>query len=56
VSSSFLKEHIMALQALKNINRTQGAAEAPKDKGFPALLEKFKSEIARALPKHSKPK
>lgn len=45
----------MALQALKNINRAQSAVEAPKDKGFPALLEKYKGEIARALPKHINP-
>lgn len=44
----------MALQALKNINRAQAPAEAqPKD--FPAMLEKFKGEIARALPKHINP-
>jgi len=55
VSFSFLKEHIMALQALKNINRAQSAVEAPKDKGFPALLEKYKGEIAKALPKHINP-
>jgi recombination protein RecT len=52
VSFSFLKEHIMALQTLKNINR-QAPAEAAKD--FPAMLEKFKGEIARALPKHINP-
>jgi recombination protein RecT len=55
VSFSFLKEHIMALQALKNINRAKDSAEA-QPKNFPAMLEKFKGEIARALPKHSKPK
>jgi len=42
----------MALQTLKNINR-QAPAEAAKD--FPAMLEKFKGEIARALPKHINP-
>lgn len=42
----------MALQALKNINRS--AAET-QPQGFPALLEKFKGEIARALPKHINP-
>lgn len=41
----------MALQALKNINRTR--TDAPKD--FPAMLEKFKGEIARALPRHINP-
>lgn len=42
----------MALQALKNINRS-APNEAPKD--FPALLEKYKNEIARALPRHLNP-
>ncbi|WP_303786724.1 recombinase RecT [Azovibrio restrictus] len=42
----------MALQALKNINRS-APADAPKD--FPAMLEKFKGEIARALPRHINP-
>lgn len=42
----------MALQALKNINRSV-PADAPKD--FPAMLEKFKGEIARALPRHINP-
>ena len=44
----------MSLQALKNINRnTPNDAEQPK--GFPAMLEQFKGEIARALPKHINP-
>lgn len=42
----------MALQALKNINRS-APTEAPKS--FPAMLEKFKGEIARALPRHINP-
>ncbi|MEO1767966.1 recombinase RecT [Thiobacter aerophilum] len=42
----------MSLQTLKNINR--GAAEE-SPKNFPAMLEKFKGEIARALPKHINP-
>lgn len=43
----------MALQALKNINRSGSVpAEAST---FPAMLEKFKGEIARALPKHINP-
>lgn len=42
----------MALQALKNIKREM-PTEAPKD--FPAMLEKFKGEIARALPRHINP-
>jgi recombination protein RecT len=45
----------MTFQALKNINRAKDSAEAPKDRGFPSLLEKFKGEIARALPKHINP-
>ena len=41
----------MALQTLKNLNR-----ETPAEvKSFPAMLEKFKAEIARALPKHINP-
>ncbi|WP_126448368.1 recombinase RecT [Sulfuricystis multivorans] len=40
------------LQTLKNINRDT-PAEAKQ--GFPAMLEKFKGEIARALPKHINP-
>lgn len=42
----------MALQTLKNLNRDT-PAEAKQ--GFPAMLEKFKGEIARALPKHINP-
>jgi len=41
----------MALQALKNI-KSEGS-NAPK--GFPALLEQYKGEIAKALPKHLNP-
>ncbi len=54
VTAFFLlkKGNTMALQALKNINRS-APADAPKD--FPAMLEKFKGEIARALPRHINP-
>ena len=44
----------MSLQALKNINRST-SADAEQPKGFPAMLEQFKGEIARALPKHINP-
>ena len=44
----------MSLQALKNINRTT-PNDAEQPKGFPAMLEQFKGEIARALPKHINP-
>ena len=44
----------MSLQALKNINRTT-APPSEKPKNFPAMLEQFKGEIARALPKHINP-
>jgi|HigsolmetaGSP11D_1036233.scaffolds.fasta_scaffold00217_8 recombination protein RecT len=43
----------MTLQTLKNI-RGNGRADA-NAQGFPAMLEKFKGEIARALPKHINP-
>lgn len=43
----------MTLQTLKNLNRAT-PAEA-QQQGFPAMLEKFKGEIARALPKHINP-
>lgn len=42
-----------ALQALKNINRETHGEEKPQ--AFPAMLEKFKGEIARALPRHINP-
>lgn len=42
-----------ALQALKNIKRDTPAEGQPQ--GFPAMLEKFKGEIARALPRHINP-
>ncbi len=48
----------MAFQALKNINRSQAAANpasGDEPKNFPAMLDKFKGEIARALPKHINP-
>ena len=41
----------MSLQALKNINRN-APTDAEQPKGFPAMLDQFKGEIARALPKH----
>ncbi len=44
----------MSLQALKNINRT-AAANSEQPQSFPAMLEQFKGEIARALPKHINP-
>jgi len=44
----------MSLQALKNINRN-APTDAEQPKGFPAMLEQFKGEIARALPKHINP-
>jgi len=58
VSSLFcfiLKENIMAFQALKNINKNATQPQEQQGGGFPALLEKYKSEIARALPKHISP-
>ncbi len=42
-----------ALQALKNIKRDTPAEG--QSQGFPAMLEKFKGEIARALPRHINP-
>ncbi len=45
----------MALQALKNINRNQAENGEESPRNFPAMLEKFKGEIARALPKHINP-
>jgi recombination protein RecT len=50
----FLEVNTMSLQALKNINRNV-PTEAEQPKGFPAMLEQFKGEIARALPKHINP-
>lgn len=44
----------MSLQALKNINRNT-ISDGQDPKGFPAMLEQFKGEIARALPKHINP-
>jgi recombination protein RecT len=43
------KGETMALQTLKNINR---ATPAEAGEEFPAMLERWKGEIARALPKH----
>ena len=45
----------MSFQALKNINRGGAATESDKPRNFPAMLEQFKGEIARALPKHINP-
>lgn len=46
----------MALQTLKNINRSNQAGHGEIEaKSFPALLEKYKSEIERALPRHINP-
>ena len=45
----------MSFQALRNINRGGAATESDKPKNFPAMLEQFKGEIARALPKHINP-
>ena len=44
----------MALQTLKNIKRDV-SEEASNSKAFPVMLEKFKGEIARALPRHINP-
>ena len=45
----------MSLQTLKNINRQGNTEVVRQDAAFPAMLEKFKGEIARALPKHINP-
>lgn len=45
----------MALQALKNIQRTQASNGEGEPRSFPALLEKYKGEIERALPRHINP-
>ena len=43
-------------QALNNIRRsTTAAAKTAESSSFPALLEQYKGEIARALPKHINP-
>ncbi|MDP2762202.1 MAG: recombinase RecT [Sideroxyarcus sp.] len=43
-------------QALRNIRRSTAAADKPAEaSGFPAMLEQYKGEIARALPKHINP-
>lgn len=44
----------MTLQTLKNINRNSPVSTS-EPKSFPAMLEQFKGEIARALPKHINP-
>ena len=45
----------MSLQALKNINRSAAANGEQTVQSFPVMLEQFKGEIARALPKHINP-
>ncbi|HNO76338.1 MAG TPA: recombinase RecT [Nitrosomonas mobilis] len=45
----------MAFQALKNINRSQSGNNENEPKNFPVMLDKFKAEIARALPRHINP-
>lgn len=46
----------MSLQALKNIRNTNNNADKTEQKqGFPVMLEQYKGEIARALPKHINP-
>jgi recombinase, phage RecT family len=44
-----------SLQTLKNVQRAQSGGKEDAPKGFPALLDKWKGEIARALPKHINP-
>ena len=41
------------MQALSTA--TQSSAPAQRSGGFPALLERYKGEIARALPRHLNP-
>jgi recombination protein RecT len=43
------------MQALKNIRQAQVQVQTNQQAGFPAMLEKFKGEIARALPRHINP-
>jgi len=45
----------MSLQTLKNIRNSNAAPAAGQPKNFPAMLEQYKGEIARALPKHLNP-
>jgi len=46
----------MSLQALKNIRNSNSAAgKEASQSNFPAMLEQYKGEIARALPKHINP-
>lgn len=47
----------MTLQTLKNINKNinRSGAVPAEASTFPAMLERFKGEIARALPKHINP-
>ncbi|MBX3630657.1 MAG: recombinase RecT [Nitrosomonas sp.] len=45
----------MSLQALKNINRNQASQPDKGSNDFPSLLQRFKGEIGRALPKHINP-
>jgi recombination protein RecT len=42
-------------QALNNIRRATAAEKPAETAGFPAMLEQYKGEIARALPKHINP-
>ena len=44
-------------QTMNNIRRAEGGntSVATKPKDFPAMLEQYKGEIARALPKHMNP-
>ena len=44
----------MAMQTLKNLRNTEENAPESR-KTFPAILEQFKGEIARALPRHINP-
>lgn len=41
-----------APQALRAVRNQQDGTSAPAPQNFPAMLEKYKNEIARALPKH----
>lgn len=46
----------MSLQALRNIRNTNSnAGKETQQSNFPAMLEQYKGEIARALPKHINP-
>lgn len=45
----------MSLQALKNIRKSNNEVGNSQPNNFPAMLEQYKGEIARALPKHINP-